>query len=77
MTPQLPVAFDRYELRNPMSHLPTIKHKYTENSIRYCLIRQLNSEVTWASTVKIKCIVFTTTLFFTNHVVAIAHQICN
>ena len=42
MTPQLPVACARYELRNPNSHLPTIKHKYAENSIRYCLIRQLN-----------------------------------
>ena len=54
MTPQLPVACARYELRNPKSHLPTIKHKYAENSIRYCLIRQLNSEVKWASTVEIK-----------------------
>ena len=53
MFPQLPVACARYELRNPKSHLPTIKHKYAENSIRYCLIRQLNSEVTWASTVEI------------------------
>ena len=61
MTPQLPVACARYELRNHMSHLPTIKHKYAENSIRYCLIRQLNSEVTWASSVEIKkTMVFTT-----------------
>ena len=60
MTPQLPVACARYELRNPKSHLPTIKHKYAENSIRYCLIRQLNSEVPWASTVEIKNMVFTT-----------------
>ena len=60
MTPQLPVACARYELRNPKSHLPTIKHIYAENSIRYCLIRQLNSEVTWASTVEIKNMVFTT-----------------
>ena len=44
MTPQLSVACARYELRNPKSHLPTIKHKYAENSIRYCLIRQLNSD---------------------------------
>ena len=57
---QHPVACARYELRNPKSHLPTIKHKYAENSIRYCLIRQLNSEVTWASTVEIKNMVFTT-----------------
>ena len=54
MTPQLPVACARYELRNPMSYLPTIKHKYAENLIRYCLIGQLNSEVTLASTVEIK-----------------------
>ena len=53
MTPQLPVACARYELRNPMSHLTIIKHKYVEKSIHYCLIRQLNSEVTWASTVEI------------------------
>ena len=56
MTPQLPVACARYELRNPF----TIKHNYAENSIRYCLIRQLNSEVTWASTIEIKIMVFTT-----------------
>ena len=60
MTPQLPVACARYELRNPMSHLLTIKHKYAENSIPYCLIRQLNIEVTLASTVEIKNMVFTT-----------------
>ena len=52
MTQQPPVACVRYELRNPMSHLPTIKHKYTDNSIRYYLIRLLNSEV--ASTVEIE-----------------------
>ena len=53
-----PMAYHtRYELRNPMSHLPT---KYAENSIRYCLIRQPNSQVTWASTVEIKNMVFTT-----------------
>ena len=71
MTPQLPVACARYELRNPKSHLPTIKHKYAENSIRYCLTRQLNSDcwqiecwmiaqTPWASTVEIKNMVFTT-----------------
>ena len=54
MTPQLPMTCTSYELRNPKSHLPTIKHTYAENSIRYCLIRQLNSEVTSASTVEIK-----------------------
>ena len=60
MTPQLSVACARYKLRNPVSHLPIIKHKYAEYSIRYCLIRQLNSEVTGASTVEIKKIGFTT-----------------
>ena len=60
MTPQLPVACARYELRNLMSHLPTIKPKYAENSIRYCFIRQLKSEITRASTGEIKNMVFTT-----------------
>ena len=68
VTQQLPVACARYELRKPMSHIPSIKHKYSENLIRYCLIRQLNGEVTWN-----KNMVFTTPLFFTNHVVVIAH----
>ena len=44
MNPQLTVACARYELRNPMSHLPImLKIQYV-----ICLIRQLNSEVTWA-----------------------------
>ena len=60
MTPQLPVACAHYELGNPMSHLPTIKHKYARHSIRYCLIRQLNSEITWAITIEIKSMCFTT-----------------
>ena len=38
---------------NYIAHLPTIKHKYAENSIRYCLMHKLNNEVTWASTVEI------------------------
>ena len=38
---------------NYIAHLPTIKHKYPDNSIRYCLMHKLNNEVTWASTVEI------------------------
>ena len=42
-------------------HMHGCEYKYAENSINCCLIRQLSSEVrTWASTVEIKYIVFTT-----------------
>ena len=40
MTPQLPVACACYELRNPKSHLPTIKHKYAE--IQYVIVLYAN-----------------------------------
>ena len=34
----------RYEVRNPMFHLPDIRHSFGEQSISYCLIKQLNAE---------------------------------
>ena len=37
-----PVA--RHEIRNPMFHLPNIRHSVGEQSIGYCLIKQLNAE---------------------------------
>ena len=30
--------------RSPTYHLPLIRHKFAENSLRYCLIKQLNRE---------------------------------
>ena len=44
MKPVLPVATERYEIRNPSFHAPAIKHKFAECSLQYCLINQLNSE---------------------------------
>ena len=44
MKPVLPTATERYEIRNPSFHTPTIKHKFAECSLQYCLINQLNSE---------------------------------
>ena len=35
---------NRYEVRNPMFHLPDIRHSFGEQSIGYCLIKQLNAE---------------------------------
>ena len=42
MTPQLPVACARYELRNPKSHLPTIKHKFNMLKIQYVTVLYAN-----------------------------------
>ena len=44
MKPQLPEACGRYEIRSPKFHLPTIYHKYAEQTIKYCLVQQLNKE---------------------------------
>ena len=41
---ELPSVCTRYEIRSPVFHLPLIRHKFTENSRRYCLIKQLNME---------------------------------
>ena len=40
----LPIICTRYEVRNPMFHLPDIRHSFGEQSIGYCLIKQLNAE---------------------------------
>ena len=42
--PELPRVCTRYEIRSPVFHLPVIKHKFAEHSLRYCLIKQLNRE---------------------------------
>ena len=46
MKPVLPIICTRYEVRNPMFHLPDIRHSFGEQSILvgYCLIKQLNAE---------------------------------
>ena len=35
---------ERYEIRNPVFHLPVINHKFAEQSLKYCLVRQLNMD---------------------------------
>ena len=42
--PELPRVCTRYDIRSPVFHLPLIRHKFAENSLRYCLIKQLNME---------------------------------
>ena len=42
--PVLPIVNERYEIRNPGFHLPVINHKFAEQSLKYCLIRQLNKD---------------------------------
>ena len=42
--PVLPVVKEKYEIRNPGFYLPVINHKFAEQSLIYCLIRQLNMD---------------------------------
>ena len=44
MKPVMSAVTERYEIRNPSLHIPTIKHEFAECSLHYCLIKQLNSE---------------------------------
>ena len=47
INPVLPIICTRYEVRNPMFHLPDIRHSFGEQSVGYCLIKQLNAEEAW------------------------------
>ena len=42
--PELPRVCTRHEIRSPVFHLPLIRHKFAENSLRYSLKKQLNME---------------------------------
>ena len=44
MKPVLPIICTRDEVRNTMFHLLDIRHSFGEQSIGYCLIKQLNAE---------------------------------
>ena len=52
----LPRVCTRYEIRSPVFHLPVIKHKFAEHSLRYCLIKQLNREFSVLFSLQVKCI---------------------
>ena len=40
----LPQVCTRYEIRNPVYHLPDIRHAFAQQSLKYCLIMHLNTE---------------------------------
>ena len=40
MKPVLPVATERYEIRNPSFHAPAIKYKFAECSLQYFFLRR-------------------------------------
>ena len=40
--PVRPVVNERYEISNHVFHIPVINHKFAEQSLKHCLIRQLN-----------------------------------
>ena len=42
--PALPEVNGRYEIRNSVFHLLVINHKFSEQSLKYCLILQLNMD---------------------------------
>ena len=42
--PKLPEITEHYEIRNPVFHLPAIKHKFAESSLQYCLIELINEQ---------------------------------
>ena len=44
LKPRLPEIVEHHETRNPVFHLPAIKHKIAENSLQYCLIKLINEE---------------------------------
>ena len=44
MKPTLPQVCTRYEIRKPVYHLPNVRHTFAEQSLRYCLVKHLNTE---------------------------------
>ena len=42
--PNLPVITEHYEIRNPVFHLPAIKHKFAESSLQLCLVKLINEQ---------------------------------
>ena len=42
--PKLPVITGNYEIRNPVFHLPAIKHKFAESLLQHCLIKLINEQ---------------------------------
>ena len=48
MKPVLPQVCTRYEIRNPVYHLPDIRHAFAQQSLKYCLIKHLKKDMrTW------------------------------
>ena len=48
MKPTLPQVCTHYEIRKPVYHLPNTRHTFAEQSLRYCLIKHLNTERVYA-----------------------------
>ena len=43
MKPVLPQVCNCYEIRNPVYHLPDIRQAFAQQSLKYCLIKHLNT----------------------------------
>ena len=51
MKPTLPQVCISYEKGNVVYHLPNARHTFAEQSLRYCLIKHLNTERGYADLV--------------------------
>ena len=51
MKPVLPQVCTRYEIRNPVYYLPDIKHAFAQQSLKYCLLKHLNTAEGYADMV--------------------------
>ena len=56
MKPVLPQVCTRYEIRNPVYHLLDIRHAFAQQSLKYCLIKHLNTEEICDSVSFIQCL---------------------
>ena len=50
MKPVMPQVCTGYEIRNPVYHLPDIRHSFAQQSLKHCLIKYLNTEEGYANT---------------------------
>ena len=51
MKPLQPQVCTHYDIRSLVFHLPDIRHSFSEQSIRYCLIKCLNAEKSRVATI--------------------------
>ena len=51
MKPVLPQVCTLSEIRNPVYHLPDVRHAFAQHSLEHCLMKYLNTEEGYADMV--------------------------